>query len=108
MNQVTGWIPDEELYTEPDDDDNLQVVEHLPRLVLVLLDGGEDGEGEAHEDEAEDEGVIAEGQLAAGSLQEVVNHGLGLLYPRIPPAGFKPDWFAQETCPLLAVSIIDH
>ena len=105
---MTGWIPDEKLYTEPDDDDNLQVVEHLPGLVLVLLDGGEDGEGEAHEDEAEDEGVIAEGQLAARSLQEVVDHGLGLLDPRIPPAGFKPDRFAQETCPLLAVSTIDH
>ena len=105
---MTGWIPDEKLYTEPDDDDNLQVVEHLPGLVLVLLDGGEDREGEAHEDEAEDEGVVAESHLAAGSLQEVVDHRLGLLDPGISPAGFKPDRFAQETCPLLAVSTIDH
>ena len=81
--QVNGQAPDEELKTKPDHDNNLKVVEHLPSLVLVLLDGGEDGEGEAHEDEAEDQRVIAERYLPAGSLQEVVDHRLGLLDPRI-------------------------
>ena len=81
--QVNGQAPDEELKTKPDHDNNLKVVEHLPSLVLVLLDGGEDGEGEAHEDEAEDKRVIAERYLPAGSLQEVVDHRLGFLDPRI-------------------------
>ena len=106
--QVNGQVPDEELKTKPDHDNNLKVVEHLPGLVLVLLDGGEDGESEAHEDEAEDEGVIAESHLAAGPLQEVVDHRLGLLNPRISSARLEPDGLAQETCPLLAVSTSDH
>ena len=70
----------------------------------MLLDGGEDGEGEAHEDEAEDEGVIAEGHLATGPLQEVVDHGLGLLDPGVPSGGLEPDGLAQQTGPLLTVS----
>ena len=106
-SKVTGRIPDKKLNTKPDNDDNLQVVEHLPGLVLVLLDGGEDGEGETHEDEAEDESVIAESHLAAGSLQEVINHGLSLLDPRVPPARLEPDWLAQQTGPLLVVSSIE-
>ena len=104
---MTGRIPDKELHPKPDDDDNLQVVEHLPGLVLVLLDGGEDGEGETHEDEAEDESVIAESHLAAGSFQEVIDDGLGLLDPRVSPARLEPDWLAQQTGPLLAVSSIE-
>ena len=105
--QVNGQAPDEELKTKPDHDNNLKVVEHLPGLVLVLLDGGEDGEGETHEDEAEDESVIAESHLTAGSLQEVIDDGLGLLDPRVPPARLEPDWLAQQTGPLLVVSSIE-
>ena len=50
---VQGAFPNEEFYPEPDDDDDLEIVEHLARLLLVLLDRGEHGEGETHEHEAE-------------------------------------------------------
>ena len=33
-------FPDKELDPKPDHDDDLQVVEHLPSLLLMLLDGG--------------------------------------------------------------------
>ena len=60
---VQGAFPNEEFYPEPDDDDDLEIVEHLARLLLVLLDRGEDGEGETHEDEAEDDGVVTQRHL---------------------------------------------
>ena len=50
---VQGAVPNEEFYPEPDDDDYLEIVEHLARLLLVLLDRGEHGQGGAHEHEAE-------------------------------------------------------
>ena len=56
--------------------DNLEVEENLPRHLLVLLQGGEDGEGEAEEDHEEDAPVVQERQLPAGPFQKVVRLGL--------------------------------
>lgn len=77
-----GPQPDTKLDTKPDDDDDLQVVKHHPRLLLVLLYRGKHGERQAHEDEAEDEGVVAHGCLQSNNLtfcfnlKEVKNGGL--------------------------------
>ena len=96
--------PYKKLYPKPDDDDNLQIVEHQPGLLLVLLDGSEHGQRQAHEDEAEDDGVVAEGCLATGSLKEVIDQGLSLLDSGISSGCFKLDWFPKETCTLMVMS----
>ena len=78
-------LPDKEFNPEPHHYHNFQIVQHFPRLLLVLLDGGKDGEGQAHEDKAEDHRMIAHGHLAAGSLKEIVDDCLSLLDPGITP-----------------------
>ena len=46
-------LPEEELYAEPDDDDDLEVEEGVLDLVLelVVLDGGEHAQAQAQEDD---------------------------------------------------------
>ena len=47
------YSPEEELYAEPDDDDDLEVEEGVLDLVLelVVLDGGEHAQAQAQEDD---------------------------------------------------------
>ena len=47
------FLPEEELYAEPDDDDDLEVEECVLDLVLelVVLDGGEHAQAQAQEDD---------------------------------------------------------
>ena len=49
------YLPDDELYGEPHDDDDLHVVEGVLRLPLVLGNGGEHAQAQAaeHGQEAE-------------------------------------------------------
>jgi hypothetical protein len=65
-------------YSEISTYDNLEVEEDLPRHLLVLLQGGEYGEGETEEDHQEDTAVIQECQLPAGPFQKVVSLCLGI------------------------------
>ena len=52
-------LPEEELYAEPDDDDDLEVEEGVLDLVLelVVLDGGEHAQAQAQEDDHKAERV---------------------------------------------------
>ena len=103
-NKNCNNFPYKKFNSKPDDYDHLQVVEHLPGLLLVLLNGGKHRQGQAHEHEAEHHGVVAERQLAAGSLKEIIHNSLGLLDPRVSAGCFESDWFAKKTGSLLIVS----
>ena len=48
-----AYLPEEELYAEPDDDDDLEVEEGFLDLVLelVVLDGGEHAQAQAQEND---------------------------------------------------------
>ena len=66
------------LDAKPGHSQNFQIKQHLSRLLLVPINGGEDGQGQTKKDKTEDKDVVGDLATTAGPLQEVVDFGLDL------------------------------